>query len=142
MNVLELLQAYLQRAQAGDGTVFDRIAMRGPPATSQQDMPSLQELMQQQRAWEARNQSPAYGEGEIMAPQQWWNPATDPEKHLFDQPQRNENLVSDLGDVRDILKNSTQAVREGSYLSGRPEGVSPFASPLNQLLQRGPFALY
>lgn len=150
MNALEML---LQRIRApgalapagSDG--LTRISA-GQGLLQPQGMPSpemLAALAARQRNWEAQQDSPAYDEGEIMAPEPWWNEALGPEKHLFDEAQRNERLVRDLGDVGDVATSSTQAVPEGSYLSSRPVGMSPFASPLNQLMQlgrRAPLSMY
>jgi hypothetical protein len=83
---------------------------------------------------------PSYGEGQIMAPSQWWNPALSE----MSGPQRENSLRNDLSDTRD--RENWPVLREGEYASRRPPGLSPFADPLNQLLtrlgQRAPLALY
>jgi hypothetical protein len=96
-----------------------------------------------------RNQ-PSYGEGQIMAPSQWWNPAFGGQLQMSG-PQREDRLLFDRGEARGIPDPDTsnpwdRAMPEGGVWSSRPPGVSAFADPLNQLLtrlgQRAPLALY
>ena len=90
-----------------------------------------------------RNQ-PSYGEGMVIpgAP----NPLMEQEAAtgVFAGPQREDPLVQALNDIRN-MNRTEQAIPEGWGLTSRPAGQSPFASPLNQLMQQGrrlPFSLY
>ena len=67
----------------------------------------MQQIAMQQRAMMPRQFDPyqgvpsdggaqSYGEGQTMAPQQWWNPALDPERGLFSGPQRTDPLTEQL----------------------------------------------
>ena len=143
MNVLDLLN-YRLSAQGRSFADIDpavREMIQGsspgfqtPPGVS----PSLPLVVQ-----DSIGNRPSYGEGEIMAPSQWWNPAVGGQLKMSG-PQREEHLSFDLSDTRD--KGNWPVMREGEYASRRPPEFSPFADPLNQLLtrlgQRAPLALY
>jgi len=94
-------------------------------------------------------EQPSYGEGEVMAPMQWWNPAEGSQLQMSG-PQREDRLIFDRREALGIPNPDTedpwaQAQPEGGVWSSRPSGVSPFASPLNQLMQQGrrlPWSLY
>jgi hypothetical protein len=75
---------------------------------------------------------PSYAEGDIKAPLPYWNPALDPERHLFTGPQRSD-LLNELWFNR-FLKG------QGASPIDRPPEQSLFANPLNQFLQMGPSA--
>lgn len=87
----------------------------------------------------------AYGEGQIMAPRPWYNPGVEIENMLpMDSPQRRENRLNDkIGFGNFMRQEGMYAVPEGGWLSLGDRGFAdPFPSPLNQMLRRGPFALY
>jgi hypothetical protein len=91
---------------------------------------------------------PSYAEGEILAPHQWYNRAFENEPwRPEDSPERRENQLSaELGFNRFFRREGEWSVPEGSIMTLLPPGRSPFAesfsSSLNQMLRRGPFALY
>lgn len=88
---------------------------------------------------------PSYGEGEIMAPRPWYNPAIDAETMLpLGSPQRRENrLMDELGLNRYLRREGQFALPEGEWLARPDRGFAdPLPSPLNQMMRRGPFALY
>jgi hypothetical protein len=90
---------------------------------------------------------PSYGEGQVMAPEQWWSPAEGGQLQQLG-PQREERLQFDRREALGIPNPDTPnpwaslAIPEGGVWSSRPPGVSPFASPLNQPQQRPAFGLY
>lgn len=88
----------------------------------------------------------SYGEGQVMAPEQWWNPAEGGQLQQLGL-QREDRLQFDRREALGIPNPDTQnpwsqAMPEGGVWSSRPPEVSPFASPSNQPLQRPPFGLY
>jgi hypothetical protein len=92
---------------------------------------------------------PSYGEGDVMAPQQWWNEAMG-EPLMQSGPQREETLSFDRRQALGIpdpyidpwQDPAAMAMPEGGMWSSRPPEISPFSSPLNQMLQRPPFGQY
>jgi len=93
---------------------------------------------------------PSYAEGEtIPVPagryQSPDNPLFQQEWGAFQGRQREDRLNEDL-DFGEYLRQRGQlAWPENSLPSGRPQGQSPFASPLNQLLKlgrRAPLSMY
>jgi hypothetical protein len=129
------------RISAGQG-----LPRGGPP--SPQAVPSpevLAALAARQREWQAQ-QPQGYAEGQIMAPEQWWNEAMGGQLRRLG-PQREERLQFDrrqaLGlDNPDTENPWLQAMPEGGVWSSRPPDISPFASPLNQLMRRLPYGQY
>lgn len=106
---------------------------------------ALAALAARQRNWEAQQDSPVYGEGEVMGPNPTQTMGELGERTLpLDSPQRRENA---LFGGRDALLDmgNWPVLREGEYISNQPLGQSPFASPLNQLMQlgrRAPLSMY
>lgn len=146
MNVLDALRYRLGELTDAEGRQLDPSILemigRGP----QRSLPPGLPLGVQDQI---RNQ-PSYGEGEIMAPGQWWNPAESDVLRMIG-PQREDRLAFDRGQAQGILNPYVEddplsrAMPEGGTWSSRPAGTSPFASPLNQLLQlgrRAPLAMY
>jgi hypothetical protein len=156
MNVLDMLKYRL--APPGAGTQ--------PAMPSPQEMAALR---QRQQAWEAQQQQqlsalpeavrrniltqPGYGEGQIMAPSPWYNPAFNEEPwRAPNSPERRESRLShDRSQALGIPSIDPSddprfhALPEGDVWSSRPSDVSPFASPLNQLMQlgrRAPLSMY
>jgi hypothetical protein len=136
----------------------------GPGSPFGQQPPSPELLAQMQQWWDQTQapqqqiaalpeavqrsirEQPSYGEGEIMAPHPWYNPAIEEHERILplESPERRENaLNNELGFSNYMRRESPWAAPEGGVATSMPPGQSPFASPLNQLLQRrGPFALY
>lgn len=133
------------------------LAMNGPPggpsmagldpvtldmirgSLGQQLPPGLPLVVQDQ----IRNQ-PSYGEGEIMAPERWWNPALGGQDQRSG-PQREDRLLFDRQEALGIPGTSdawSWARPEGGVWSSRPPGVSPYASPPSQGWRGFPMGLY
>jgi hypothetical protein len=76
---------------------------------------------------------PSYAEGQIMAPEQWWNQAMGGQLQMMG-PQRENRLMFDRNEALGIPNQDTVnpwswAMPEGGMWSSRPPGVSPYASP-------------
>jgi hypothetical protein len=93
---------------------------------------------------------PSYGEGEIMAPEPWWIPSLGGQMQK-EGPQRENTLLFDRQEALRIPNPGvpvdpwSKDQPEGGVWSSRPPGVSPYASPLNQLMElgrRAPLSLY
>jgi hypothetical protein len=143
MNALEMLLQRIQApgsgpaSQAGDMAWLER-ALQGGAALQQPALPEgLPDVVRQS----ILNQ-PSYGESSVIPGP--YNPLLEQEMPARFGPQRDEQLRQGLNDVRN-MGDEVQAIPEGWGLTSRPAGQSPFASPLNQLMQQGrrlPFALY
>src|SRR4030095_11074195 len=125
MNVLDLLKYRL--GQGGQPVVPGML----PP-----------ELAPRQQAWEAGPRS--YAEGELMPPRQPM--ASDVrrefETHDPDAPTaRNDQLEAELFYNR-IFPRYDIPLAEGQKRPGLGEPRAMYPSPLNQFMQRNPFALY
>jgi hypothetical protein len=125
MNVLDLLKY--------------RLGQGGQPVVPGMPPP---ELAQRQRAWEAWPRS--YAEGELMPPRQPM--ASDVrrefETHDPDAPTaRNDQLEAELFYNR-IFPQYGVPLAEGQKRPGIGEPRAMYPSPLNQFMQRSPFALY
>jgi hypothetical protein len=128
MNVLELLQAYLQRAQAGDGTVFDRLrgslgdTLERAPGQPYTDFIGGEQLHPNALGIYAQPRSPPAGDVVIRSGRPTYTAPYMPQAQTNDA----ERWLSQ---------------QNNPSFSPFPGG-SRISSPLNQLLQRDPFALY
>jgi hypothetical protein len=138
MNVLDMLK---YRLAPGDRTPFDPMEQEMMRFGQQRLPPGLPLGVQDS----IRNR-PSYGEGEIMAPQRWWIPALGGQVQK-QGPQREERLLLDRGEAigTSPVPPGLRDLPEGGVWSSRPSWESPYASPLNQLMQLGrkaPLSMY
>jgi hypothetical protein len=139
---LDYLPGGATRISAGQGL------LRGGQPTPQA-MPSPEVLAARQRAWQAQ-QPQGYPEGQVIPGPR--NPLMEQEAAAgaFAGPQRERTLMLDLAEALglsdpygDPWKDPrARAMPEGGMWSSRPADASPYASPLNQMLQRPPFGQY
>lgn len=71
---------------------------------------------------------PSYGEGQITAPGQWYNPTLNEESRLQPGPLREERLMRDLYMKREFLRNYDMPMPEGAFPSWNEPGQSSFAA--------------
>ena len=145
MSALDLLQQYLRRGAQPVSSGDDDMAWLG---RALQDGAALRQPALPEGLPDVVRQSilnkPAYGEGQVMPGPP--NPLMEQEHTAgaFFGPQREEALRQGLGDVS-RLKQEELPLSEGEWLTTRPLGMSPYASPLNQMMpmgRRAPLALY
>jgi hypothetical protein len=147
MNVLDMLKYRLASPGAG--------APSGMP--SPQDMAALR---QRQQAWGQQQladlppavrdsimNNPSYGEGMPVGVQRYERPMFEPSLPLQSPYRRDFQLHNERGFDREFRREGVWPVPEGLVATPLPPGQSPFASPLNQLMQYGqggrpPWALY
>ena len=145
MNVLDALRYRLggmtdTEGEQIDPGILEALGMRSGRLLPQQPLPAGLPLVVQDAI---RNQ-PSYQEGGQYMATPWYNPGMAAEEHLYEQPQRNAPLEQGIDDVRNMNRTDLD-IAEGWGLTSRPVGQSPYASPLNQLMQQGrrlPFSLY
>lgn len=142
ISVLDALMRRLQAAQDRGGNPEMQESLSTP-------MPPGLPLVVQ----DALRRHRGYGEGEIMAPEPNYNPAFNEEPwRAPGSPEKRETpLMFDRSEALMIPNTSMprnpweRDMPEGGIWSSRPSNVSPFASPLNQLMTLGrkaPLAMY
>lgn len=146
MNVLDLLKYRL--ASPGGGQV-PGMSTQDPQAAMAAEMlermrrdPSLIGSMNRMAGTPTPPRG-TYGEADTIP-----STVTQAGQPLFDQelaarlwgPQREEPLMQQLYGGRQLAKESVWPMPEGAVQSYSPQ--SPYSSPLNQLLRRGPFGQY
>ena len=151
MNVLDALRYRLGGATTDlegeriDPGTLEALGLRGGGMLSsapQSQLPAGLPLVVQ----DSILKRPSYQEGgRYMVPGPYYNPNMGEPNLPDDDPRRREDLLAnELGFNRYLKREGGQVWPEAQtgFMRFREQGQSPFASPLNQLLQRGPFALY
>jgi hypothetical protein len=158
ISVLDMLRSRLGGSGQSDRVMEDMLRGTLQPAPSEADRrlqamgQNLPEYLPEQ-VWNSILNKPMYDEGtRIPGPR---NPLMEQEAAAgsFSGPQRDQQLPFNRAEALGIVNPngdpwndlSSRAVPEGGMWSTRPPGQSPFASPLNQLMQlgrRAPLSMY
>lgn len=152
---MDTLPGGATRVSDTGGSVFDRGV---EPQMSEFDRrlramgPNLPEYLPEQ-VWDSILNKPTYGEGQVIPGPR--NPLMEQEAAAgaFRGPQRENELLYDRSQALGLLNPSVSedqeprswALPEGDVWSSRPPGASPYASPLNQMMQlgrRAPLSMY
>jgi hypothetical protein len=162
ISVLDMLRSRLGGSGQSDRVMEDMLRGTLQPAPSEADRrlqamgQNLPEYLPEQ-VWSSILNKPMYDEGSVIP----FSPNASSTRYqtegspLFQQelqarpqfggPQREQALVNDIGLGDYIKREGVWAAPEADIWSSRPPGQSPFASPLNQLMQlgrRAPLSMY